>query len=203
VDTRTLRFKEVETMPKPLPLFTWKQKQSGNSFHAHRGLRVAVLLCGIVLCLDILHEPIPVTGYQTTTQAFDPILLHSSDRIQVHQEIPLSHQSMFSNPEFGRLTGNMHVWAYMQTVEAGGLWGSLTYFKFRTGEEARSAYERLKATPTTPRERELSIVTRYYLYEYYLVVVRTLDEWGEGKRLFVPVSGALGIRAEMAARASL
>lgn len=117
-----------------------------SRFNTQKGIKVVLLLVGLVFCLQVFESSPEWKALLALGDPIEPIVLKPTGSIQLHSEMVFPQMHMFSSPGFHRVTGDRHIWAYMQSVDVGEDYGLVYYFKFRNRKEAQLSLEKIQAS---------------------------------------------------------
>lgn len=151
-----------------------------------RSSRVLLILVGILLALNILGDPISMDAAPIRYSGYDAIRLRSQGDILVKAEIELPHERLFGGVSTGAVWGDTHIWGHMQRIHVANSPAYVSYFEFRSEEDAASALSQFE-----DYRQQFRIPLESQVFSRFLVIVQGPHSWGGAKVLGEDVFSAI------------
>ncbi len=137
----------------PLPFASTTQRGISR-WPPLRGLKIILLLVGLMLSLQVLQSSPEWIALLALTDPIDPIVLFPTESIHLKSEMVFPQMHMLNSSGFTKLTADKHVWAYLQIAEVGDHSGLVYFFKFNDESEALECVNAILASQdfTVPHE---------------------------------------------------
>ncbi len=137
--------RQPEMSSNTVPFISISRRRESR-LNTQKGIKVVLLLVGLAFCLQVFESSPEWKALLALGDPIEPIVLRPTENIQLQSEMVFPQMHMLTSPGFQKVTGDRHIWAYMQSVDVGEDSGLVYFFKFKNRKEAQLSLDRIQAS---------------------------------------------------------